>query len=134
MPTYTISELSREFAVTPRTIRFYEDQGLIAPERTDARQRVYSQRDRTRLKLTLRGKRLGLSLAEVRELVDMYESPADNPAQLRRFLDVLAVHRARYERQLRDLSDTLSEIDEHERRARAMLAEYSKPRSKAEQR
>jgi DNA-binding transcriptional MerR regulator len=134
MPTFTISELSREFAVTPRTIRFYEDQGLIAPRRTDARQRVYSQRDRTRLKLTLRGKRLGLSLAEVRELVDMYESPADSPAQLRRFLDVLAVHRARYERQLRDLGETLSEIDEHERRARAMLADYAKPRSKAEQR
>lgn len=133
IPTYTISELSREFSITPRTIRFYEDQGLIAPRRTDARQRVYSQRDRTRLKLTLRGKRLGLSLAEVRELVDMYESPADNAAQLRRFLDVLAVHRARYERQLRDLRETLSEIDEHERRARAMLADPAAERAREQQ-
>ncbi len=126
IPTFTISELSREFQITPRTIRFYEDRGLIAPTRTDARQRVYTQRDRTRLKLTLRGKRLGLSLAEVLELVDMYESPADNAAQLERFLDVLGAHRARYERQLRDLEETLAEIDEHERRARAMLDEASR--------
>jgi DNA-binding transcriptional MerR regulator len=125
MPSYTITELAREFDVTPRAIRFYEDQGLLAPTRagTGARQRVYSQRDRTRLKLTLRGKRLGLTLAEVRELVDMYESPSDTSAQLTRFLGVLAQHRRTLERQLDDLRETLAEIDTHERRARQLLAE-----------
>ena len=123
MPTYTISELAREFDVTPRTIRFYEDQGLLSPQRTGAggRQRVYSQRDRTRLKLTLRGKRLGLSLSEVRDLVDMYESPADTVAQLTRFLAVLARHRETLEQQLADLQETLAEIAAHEARARTLL-------------
>jgi len=123
MPTYTISELAREFDVTPRTIRFYEDQGLLAPKRagTGGRQRVYSQRDRTRLKLTLRGKRLGLTLSEIRGLVDMYESPSDTAPQLTRFLAVLAQHREALERQLADLQETLAEIGAHEARARALL-------------
>jgi len=123
MPTYTISELAREFDVTPRTIRFYEDQGLLAPKRagTGGRQRVYSQRDRTRLKLTLRGKRLGLTLSEIRGLVDMYESPSDTAPQLTRFLAVLAQHREVLERQLADLQETLAEIGAHEARARALL-------------
>lgn len=127
MPSYTITELAREFEITPRAIRFYEDQGLLAPKRagTGGRQRVYSQRDRTRLKLTLRGKRLGLSLAEIRELVDMYESPRDNSAQLARFLAVLGQHRATLERQLADLQETLAEIDAHEQRARVLLARSS---------
>jgi DNA-binding transcriptional MerR regulator len=123
MPTYSISELAREFDVTPRTIRFYEDQGLLAPQRAGAggRQRVYSQRDRTRLKLTLRGKRLGLSLAEIRDLVDMYESPSDTAAQLTRFLAVLARHRETLAQQLADLQETLDEIAAHEARARTLL-------------
>jgi len=123
MPSSTISELAREFDVTPRTIRFYEDQGLLAPKRAGAggRQRVYSQRDRTRLKLTLRGKRLGLSLSEVRDLVDMYESPADTVPQLTRFLAVLARHRETLAQQLTDLQETLAEIEAHETRARTML-------------
>lgn len=125
MATFTISELAREFDVTPRTIRFYEDQGLLAPGRTGAggRQRVYTQRDRTRLKLTLRGKRLGLSLSEIRALVDMYESPSDTAPQLTRFLAVLAEHRAALEGQLEDLQVTLAEIGAHEERARALLAD-----------
>lgn len=128
MPTYTISELAREFGVTPRTIRFYEDHGLLSPERTGTggRQRSYSQRDRTRLKLTLRGKRLGLTLSEVRELVDMYESPSDTAAQLTAFLAVLARHRRTLEQQLQDLRETLAEIETHERRARALLAQTEK--------
>jgi len=128
MATYTISELAREFDVTPRTIRFYEDQGLLAPERagTGGRQRVYSQRDRTRLKLTLRGKRLGLSLSEIRDLIDMYDSPSDTVAQLERFLAVLARHRHTLEQQLRDLEETLAEIETHEARARGLLAELRK--------
>lgn len=125
MATFSISDLSREFDVTPRTIRFYEDQGLLAPQRAGAggKQRVYTQRERTRLKLTLRGKRLGLSLAEVRSLVDMYESPADTAPQLERFLDVLASHRSSLERQLADLQLTLGEIAAHEARARKLLAQ-----------
>ena len=87
------------------------------------RQRSYSQRDRTRLKLTLRGKRLGLSLAEIRDLVDMYESPADNEAQLERFLAMLVRNRQKFERQLQDLRETLDEIGEHEQRARKLLDE-----------
>ena len=124
MPNFSISELALEFDVTARTIRFYEDQGLLAPKRTGTggRQRVYSQRDRTRLKLTLRGKRLGLSLAEVKALVDMYESPADTAPQLKRFLAVLSEHRRVLEIQLADLRETLAEIDAHESRARALLA------------
>ncbi|MEZ5730116.1 MAG: MerR family DNA-binding transcriptional regulator [Burkholderiaceae bacterium] len=123
-PTYTIGALAREFDITPRAIRFYEDQGLIAPTRagTGGRQRVYSNRDRTRLKLTLRGKRLGLSLSEIRELVDLYESPADTSTQLTRFLDVLGTHRRNLEQQLEDIRVTLDEIATHEERARALLA------------
>lgn len=124
MPTFTIAELAREFEVTPRTIRFYEDQGLLSPTRagTGLRQRVYTQRDRTRLKLTLRGKRLGLTLSEIRDLVDMYDSPADTSAQLTRFLTVLAQHRHTLERHLQDLQETLAEIAEHEQRAHRLLA------------
>jgi DNA-binding transcriptional MerR regulator len=91
--TYSIAELAEEFDVTARAIRFYEDVGLLEPARAGAR-RVYSQRDRTRLKLTLRGKRLGLALSEIKQLVDMYDSPADNAAQLNAFLRVLGDHRS----------------------------------------
>jgi DNA-binding transcriptional MerR regulator len=124
MPTYTISELSKEFDITPRAIRFYEDQGLISPKRTGAggRQRVYSTRDRTRLKLTLRGKRLGLSLMEVRDLIDMYDSPSDTRSQLTKFLTVLAKNRSSLEQQLEDLQLTLTEIATHETRAQNLLA------------
>lgn len=120
MATYTITELAREFDVTPRTIRFYEDQGLLDPTRQGTA-RVYDQRDRTRLKLTLRGKRLGLQLSEVKALLDMYESPADTAPQLTRFLDVLARHRRLLEQQLADIRETLGEIEMHEARARELL-------------
>src|ERR1700760_2494401 len=84
---FTISELAREFAVTPRAIRFYEDQGLLAPAREGpgGLRRVYAARDRTRLKLTLRGKRLGFTLSEIRGLLDVYESPTDTVPQLHAF-------------------------------------------------
>ena len=91
--TFTIGELAREFDLTTRAIRFYEEAGLLSPRR-EGRLRVYTQGDRTRLKLTQRGKRLGLSLAEIKELVMMYESPRDTVPQLRRYLEVLAEHRA----------------------------------------
>ena len=112
MPTYTITELAREFDITPRAIRFYEDQGLLSPKRDGAggRNRVYAARERTRLKLTLRGKRLGLTLLEIKGLVDMYDSPKDSVAQLERFLTVLARHRELLERQREDIDLTLAEI------------------------
>ena len=121
-PTFTISQLAREFDLTTRAIRFYEDCGLLSPQRS-GRNRVYTLRDRTRLKLTLRGKRLGLTLAEVKELVDMYESPRDTQPQLKKFLVVLAAHRAQLEQQLADLSVTLDEVRTHEKEARRLLAE-----------
>ncbi|HEY8608584.1 MAG TPA: MerR family DNA-binding transcriptional regulator [Noviherbaspirillum sp.] len=123
MPTYTITELAREFDVTPRAIRFYEDQGLLSPKREGAggRTRVYNARERTRLKLTLRGKRLGLSLSEIKALVDMYESPKDTEAQLKRFLTVLAQHRETLERQREDLEVTLAEIAAHEEECRRLI-------------
>ena len=124
-PTYTISELAREFDLTTRAIRFYEDSGLIAPQRS-GRNRVYTARDRTRLKLTLRGKRLGLTLSEVKQLVDMYESPRDTQPQLKKFLVVLAEHRAQLEQQMADLAVTLDEVRSHEKEARRLLADGEK--------
>jgi DNA-binding transcriptional MerR regulator len=123
MPTYTITELAREFDITPRAIRFYEDQGLISPRREGAggRTRVYSARERTRLKLTLRGKRLGLTLQEIKGLVDMYESPKDSVAQMKRFLAVLAQHRETLEQQREDIEVTLEEISAHEEECRRLL-------------
>jgi DNA-binding transcriptional MerR regulator len=119
-PTYRIGELAREFDLTTRAIRFYEDCGLLEPQRS-GRNRVYTARDRTRLKLTLRGKRLGLTLAEVKDLVDMYESPRDTQAQLKKFLTVLATHRTQLEQQMADLHATLDEVRTHEREARRLL-------------
>jgi DNA-binding transcriptional MerR regulator len=121
-PTFSIGELAREFDLTTRAIRFYEDCGLLAPLRR-GRTRIYSVRDRTRLKLTLRGKRLGLTLAEVSELVDMYESPRDTQPQLKKFLVVLAAHREQLEQQRADLQATLDEVRTQERDARRLLAE-----------
>lgn len=118
--TFTIAELAAEFDITPRAIRFYEDVGLLEPGRA-GRNRVYAQRDRTRLKLTLRGKRLGLSLQEIKQLVDMYESPADTAQQLGAFLEVLHRHRSLLEQQLEDIHVTLAEIAQHEARCKAWL-------------
>jgi DNA-binding transcriptional MerR regulator len=118
--TFTITELSAEFDITPRAIRFYEDVGLLEPAR-DGRNRVYTHRDRTRLKLTLRGKRLGLSLQEIKQLVDMYESPDDTHQQLQAFLGILRQHRSQLEQQLEDLQVTLAEIAQHEDRCLRML-------------
>ena len=119
-----IGDLAREFDLTTRAIRFYEDCGLLAPQR-HGRTRVYSARDRTRLKLTLRGKRLGLTLAQVKELVDMYESPRDSAPQLRKFLVVLGAHRAELEQRMADLGATLAEVREQEREAKRLLESAS---------
>ena len=121
--SYTISDLAKEFDLTTRAIRFYEDMGLLQPERSGpaGRSRVYSPRDRARLRLTLRAKRLGLSLTEAKEIIDLYDSPRDTGVQLRKFLDVLAVHRKQLEDQMADLQATLDEVREQEKEARQLL-------------
>jgi DNA-binding transcriptional MerR regulator len=123
--TLTITELAQEFDITPRAIRFYEDVGLLTPGR-QGRNRVYTHRDRTRLKLTLRGKRLGLTLQEIKQLVDMYESPDDTAPQLQAFLGVLQSHRLQLEQQRKDLEVTLAEIAQHEARCRDLLGAASR--------
>jgi DNA-binding transcriptional MerR regulator len=126
--TYTISDLAREFDLTTRAIRFYEDMGLLQPQRSGpgGRNRIYSARDRTRLKLTLRAKRLGLSLTEARDIIDMYDSPRDTGPQLRKFLAILAQHRAQLEEQMQELQANLDEVRTHEREAKAMLSRLEK--------
>jgi DNA-binding transcriptional MerR regulator len=126
--TFTISDLAREFDLTTRAIRFYEDMGLLQPQREGpgGRNRVYSSRDRTRLKLTLRAKRLGLSLTEAKDIIDMYDSPRDTGPQLRKFLTVLANHRRQLEEQMADLVANLDEVKVHEKEAKALLAKLSK--------
>ncbi|AVO41618.1 MerR family transcriptional regulator [Simplicispira suum] len=121
--TYTISDLAREFDLTTRAMRFYEDMGLLQPERTGpaGRNRIYTARDRTRLKLTLRAKRLGLSLTEAREIIDLYDSPRDTGVQLEKFLAVLAQHRQQLEAQMIDLQANLDEVRAHEKEAQTLL-------------
>lgn len=120
--TYTISALAHEFALTTRAIRFYEDEGMLAPERR-GRARVYRERERVRLKLILRGKRLGLSLSEIREILDLYEVSRNEQAQLAKFLEVLAERRARLVQQREDIDAVLAEIDGVERDCRRRLRE-----------
>src|SRR3954465_13129921 len=126
--TYTISDLAREFDLTTRAIRFYEDMGLLQPARSGpgGRNRIYSPRDRTRLKLTLRAKRLGLSLTEAKDIIDMYDSPRDTGPQLRKFLAILAQHRQQLEEQLAELQANLDEVRTHEREAKALLGRLEK--------
>ncbi|MDR5891993.1 MULTISPECIES: MerR family transcriptional regulator [Halomonas] len=120
--TYGIGELAKMFEVTPRTIRFYEQEGLLAPERR-GQTRIYHEKDRVRLKLTLRGKRLGFSLAEIREVVMMYDAmPDGNARQLQRLLEILADKRANLERQLEDIRLMHKELDDVESRAREVLS------------
>lgn len=119
--TWTIGELSRMYEVTPRTIRFYEQEGLLAPMR-EGQRRIYHPQDRVRLKLTLRGKRLGFSLAEIREVIMMYDAmPDGNARQLRRLLEILAQRREELERQLEDIHLMRMEIDNVDQRAREAL-------------
>jgi DNA-binding transcriptional MerR regulator len=118
--TFTISELAREFDVTTRTIRFYEDEGLLSPKR-EGTNRVFSQRDRVRLKLALRGKRLGFSLAEIRELFELYDISRDEHKQLEEFLARLERRRAQLEQQREDIEIMLREIDFFANQCRRLL-------------
>ena len=126
--TYTISDLAKEFDMTTRAMRFYEDMGLLQPGREGpgGRNRVYSTRDRTRLKLTLRAKRLGLSLTEAKEIIDSYDSPRDTAPQLKKFLTILSDHRKKLEAQLVDLQANLDELRMHEKEAKLLLGKAEK--------
>ena len=112
--------MSKEFDITPRTIRFYEDHGILNPAR-EGNKRIYVSRDRTRLKLALRGKRMGFTLAAIRELVDMYEGPRDTVPQLKHYLSVLQEQRANLEQQRMDLEETLTEIVQQQKQCEALL-------------
>jgi DNA-binding transcriptional MerR regulator len=119
--TYTISDLAKEFDITTRAIRYYEDQGLISPARRGSR-RIYSRRDRVRLSLILRGKRLGFSLQETRELFDLYDNAPGEQAQMAHFMELLGARRSMLERQMEDIRAILGEIDTAEHEARRALA------------
>lgn len=119
--SFSISDLAREFGITPRTIRFYEDQRLISPQR-EGRTRVFSRRDRTRLKLALRGKRLGFSLAEIGYLINMYDSARDKNTQLTELLNGLAQRKAALIQQREDIEAVLQEIHAVEKQCRDLLS------------
>jgi DNA-binding transcriptional MerR regulator len=125
--SYSISELAKEFGVTTRTIRFYEDQGLLSPTRAGAT-RVFSNRDRVRLKLALRGKRLGFSLAEIRELFELYDVSRDEKKQLEEFLARLERRRALLEQQREDIEVMLTEIDFFANQCRRLLKGNTGPK------
>jgi DNA-binding transcriptional MerR regulator len=107
--TFTITDLAGEFKVTPRTIRFYEDKGLLAPERNGLA-RVYTRRDRGRLKLILRGRRLGFSLAELKEMLNLYDLDDGQVEQRRVLLKRARKHLTELEAQRRDINDTIREL------------------------
>ena len=124
--TYSISELAKEFDVTTRSIRFYEDQELLKPSRR-GQTRIFSSKDRVRLKLILRGKRMGFSLAETKELFDLWdETLSGNEKQLHKMLTILANKRAQMEQQKNDIAQAEMEIDTAETRCREALAELQK--------
>lgn len=118
--TYTITELAKEFDVTNRAIRFYEDQGLLSPQR-EGQKRIYSPSDRVRLKLIMRGKRIGFTLAESRALIDMYDPHSDNEKQLQQFLTMLDEKEALLEQQLQDIEYMKIELKDARGRCLAAL-------------
>jgi len=113
--TYSISALAHEFDVTPRTIRYYEDEGLLTPLR-EGQTRIYSHRDKIRLKLTLRGKRLGFSLAEIRELFDMYDTDKSSKTQLHSMIQLIEAKRGALRQQLEDIQMVMAELEAAEQR------------------
>jgi len=107
--TYTISDLSEEFDITSRTLRYYEEQDVLSPER-EGNRRVYSRKDRGRLKMILRGKRLGFSLQEIRNIIEMYDTDTGNTGQLKLFLETIREHIGMLEMQIEDIDLTISEL------------------------
>jgi DNA-binding transcriptional MerR regulator len=123
--TFTITDLAREFGVTTRTIRHYEQQGLLSPSRHGVN-RIFTARDRVRLKLALRGKRLGFSLGEIRELFDLYDLSKDERQQLEAFLDKLDRRKTLLEQQREDIEVMLREVDFFAAQCRKLLAQDAK--------
>jgi DNA-binding transcriptional MerR regulator len=123
--TYTIGELAREFDITPRSIRFYEEQSLLSPKRT-GQNRIYCNKDRVRLKLIMRGKRLGFSLAEIKNLFELYDSNPNSSVQLETMLQLTEQKRAVLRQQLDDIQMLMNELDEVETRCREELADLQR--------
>lgn len=119
--TWTIAQIAEEFGVTHRTVRHYEELGLISPER-DGTRRIYHRRDRTRLGLILRGKRLGFPLEEIRTIIDLYDAPRGKRSQLEYVLGQIDERRTDLEQRRADLEAALAELDTFEARCRADLA------------
>jgi DNA-binding transcriptional MerR regulator len=115
--TWTIAQIAEEFGVTHRTVRHYEDLGLISPERRGT-QRIYHRRDRTRLGLILRGKRLGFPLEQIRTIIDLFDAPRGRRTQLEYVLGQIDERRADLEQRLRDVQDAIAELGEFEQRCR----------------
>ncbi|MBE7926839.1 MerR family transcriptional regulator [Pseudomonas saudiphocaensis] len=125
--TYSISELASELEVTTRTIRFYEEQGMLAPTRR-GQERIYSPKDRVTLQLILRGKRIGFSLAECKTLIELYDPGAGNRKQLQSLLDMIAERRLQLEQQLMDIRQIQLELDTAEQRClKALQATADQP-------
>lgn len=120
--TLGIADLAREFDVTTRTVRFYEDKGLLAPAR-DGQRRIYSPRDRVRLRLIMRGKRLGLSLDEIADLLDLYDVDPSEVTQLKHFVDVIRDRKSVLQGQKRDIEESLTEMDRIEAQCVSLLSE-----------
>ncbi|HCP54304.1 MAG: MerR family transcriptional regulator [Pseudomonadaceae bacterium] len=125
MPTYSISELARELDITTRAIRFYEEQSMLSPERR-GQERIYSSKDKVTLKLILRGKRIGFSLAECKELIELYDPGQGNRKQLQTFMSKIAERRAQLEQQLLDIQQMQLELDTAEERCQLAMAELVK--------
>lgn len=122
--SYSISELAEELGTTLRTLRFYEEQGLITPQR-EGRQRVFSRRDRARLKLILRGKRIGLSINEIREIIDLYDASRDEASQSLKLLSAISARRRQLEQQKHDIDQILDEIDRLEEHCRHVIEGFT---------
>ncbi|MBV4396619.1 MerR family DNA-binding transcriptional regulator [Advenella alkanexedens] len=126
--TWSISELAQEFNITPRTLRFYEDHGIINPRR-EGQKRIYTQKDKTRLKLALRGKRLGFQLADISSLIDMYDGPGSTAPQLKQYIAMLNRHKEQLESQKRDLEAILQEIHNQEEHCIGLLKKHEQNQS-----
>jgi DNA-binding transcriptional MerR regulator len=120
--TFGIAELAKEFGVTTRTVRFYEDKGLISPAR-EGQRRIYSPRDRVRLRLIMRGKRLGLSLDEIADLINLYDVDPSEVTQLRQFIEVIHARKAVLKSQKHDIEESLAEMDRLEKQCAALLSQ-----------
>ncbi|WNZ80906.1 MerR family DNA-binding transcriptional regulator [Pseudomonas sp. P105] len=126
MPTtYSISDLARELDVTPRAIRFYEEQDMLVPERR-GQERIYSPKDLVALKLILRGKRIGFSLTECKELIELYDPSHGNRKQLDTFMSKIAARRFQLEQQMLDIQQMQLELDTAEERCLSAMAEIDK--------